>query len=138
MRMGWVGHAAAGRRELLTGPGAGRYSSQAFWPLLLLAMPELPLGGMGLGVRAELLDLGKTRKQRAPAVRDTDEAKEVEIAIPPKNIPCAYKTSRGKRGGVVGNGKGAPAGMTSMDDFLSFQQQVKYLLYKIRGTRASG
>ena len=31
----------------------------------------------------------------------------------------------------MGNGKGAPAGMTSMDEILSFQQQVKYLLYKI-------
>ena len=26
----------------------------------------------------------------------------------------------------MGNGKGAPAGMTSMDEILSFQQQVKY------------
>ena len=32
----------------------------------------------------------------------------------------------------MGNGKGAPAGMTSMDEILSFQQQVKYLLYTIR------
>lgn len=31
----------------------------------------------------------------------------------------------------MGNGKGAPAGMTSMDEILNFQQQVKYLLYKI-------
>ena len=55
----------------------------------------------------------------------------MEIAISTKNIPCAYKKYKGKRGGVVGNGKGTPAGMTSMDEILSFQQQVKYLLYKI-------
>ena len=35
--------------------GSRPYSSQAFWPLLLLAM-GVAVGGMGLGVRAELLD----------------------------------------------------------------------------------
>lgn len=54
MRMGCVGMLllAAG---IVDGAGSRPYSSQAFWPLLLLAM-GVAVGGMGLGVRAELLD----------------------------------------------------------------------------------
>ena len=53
MRMGCVGMLllAAG---IVDGAGSRPYSSQAFWPLLLLAM-GIAVGGMGLGVRAELL-----------------------------------------------------------------------------------
>ena len=37
----------------------------------------------------------------------------------------------------MGNGKGAPAGMTSMDEILNFQQQVKYAaLYADNATTA--
>ena len=56
MRMGCVGMLllAAG---IVDGAGSQPYSSQAFWPLLLLAM-GIAVGGIGLGVRAELLDPG--------------------------------------------------------------------------------
>ena len=159
MRMGCVGMLllAAG---IVDGAGSRPYSSQAFWPLLLLAM-GIAVGGMGLGVRAELLDPGKdleTKRPRgasagtsrgtkkhtpadpagicgAPFERsenggasmpgpggagnwagwfckakfcpetkrprpcgNTDEAKEVEIAISTKNIPCAYKKHKGEAG----------------------------------------
>ena len=64
MRMGCVGMLllAAG---IVDGAGSRPYSSQAFWPLLLLAM-GVAVGGMGLGVRAELLD---------PAVREHGRGK---------------------------------------------------------------
>ena len=166
MRMGCVGMLllAAG---IVDGAGSRPYSSQAFWPLLLLAM-GVAVGGMGLGVRAELLDptpeyecentesetkrprgasAGASRgtKERTPAdpagicgapfersenggasmpgpggagnwagrfckakfcpetkrprpCGNTDEAKEVEIAISTKNIPCAYKKHKGEAG----------------------------------------
>ncbi len=85
MRMGCVGMLllAAG---IVDGAGSRPYSSQAFWPLLLLAM-GIAVGGMGLGVRAELLDPGKDPETKRPRpCGNTDEAKEVEIAISTKNI----------------------------------------------------
>lgn len=97
MRMGCVGMLllAAG---IVDGAGSRPYSSQAFWPLLLLAM-GIAVGGMGLGVRAELLDPGKDPEtKRSRPCGNTDEAKEVEIAISTKNIPCAYKKHKGEAG----------------------------------------
>ena len=116
MRMGCVGMLllAAG---IVDGAGSQPYSSQAFWPLLLLAM--------GIAV-------GKTRKQKGPGRAGTrTRQRKWKLLSPLKIYHVRIKNTRGKRGGVVGNGKGAPAGMTSMDEILSFQQQVKYLLYKI-------
>lgn len=97
MRMGCVGMLllAAG---IVDGAGSRPYSSQAFWPLLLLAM-GIAVGGMGLGVRAELLDPGKDPETKRPRpCGKTDEAKEVEIAISTKNIPYAYKKHKGEAG----------------------------------------
>ena len=52
MRMGCVGMLllAAG---IVDGAGSRPYSSQAFWPLLLLAM-GIAVGGMGLGVLSRM------------------------------------------------------------------------------------
>lgn len=93
MRMGCVGMLllAAG---IVDGAGSRPYSSQAFWPLLLLAM-GIAVGGMGLGVRAELLnptpeyecENTESETKRPRPCGNTDEAKEVEIAISTKNIP---------------------------------------------------
>lgn len=148
MRMGCVGMLllAAG---IVDGAGSRPYSSQAFWPLLLLAM-GIAVGGIGLGVRAELLDPtpeyecenteSETKRPRGASAGtpfersenggasmpgpggagnwagrfckakfccetkrprpcgNTDEAKEVEIAISTKNIPCAYKKHKGEAG----------------------------------------
>ena len=109
MRMGCVGMLllAAG---IVDGAGSRPYSSQAFWPLLLLAM-GIAVGGMGLGVRAELLDPGKDPETKRPRpCGNTDEAKEVEIAIPTKNIPCVYKKHKGEAGRRCGERKGRPCG----------------------------
>ncbi|MFR8460856.1 MAG: hypothetical protein ACLVEX_06575 [Ruthenibacterium lactatiformans] len=130
MRMGCVGMLllAAG---IVDGAGSRPYSSQAFWPLLLLAM-GVAVGGMGLGVRRSCWTRGKTRKQKGPGRAGTrTRQRKWKLLSPLKIYHVRIKNTRGKRGGVVGNGKGAPAGMTSMDEILSFQQQVKYLLYKI-------
>lgn len=104
MRMGCVGMLllAAG---IVDGAGSRPYSSQAFWPLLLLAM-GIAVGGMGLGVRAELLnptpeyecENTESETKRPRPCGNTDEAKEVEIAISTKNIPCVYKKHKGEAG----------------------------------------
>lgn len=130
MRMGCVGMLllAAG---IVDGAGSRPYSSQAFWPLLLLAM-GVAVGGMGLVCARSCWTRGKTRKQKGPGRAGTrTRQRKWKLLSPLKIYHVRIKNTRGKRGGVVGNGKGAPAGMTSMDEILSFQQQVKYLLYKI-------
>ena len=79
MRMGCVGMLllAAG---IVDGAGSRPYSSQAFWPLLLLAM-GVAVGGMGLGVRAELLDPGKDPETKRPRGASAGTSREQ------RNIP---------------------------------------------------
>lgn len=99
MRMGCVGMLllAAG---IVDGAGSRPYSSQAFWPLLLLAM-GVAVGGIGLGLCAELPDPGKDPETKRPRpCGNTDRAKQrnMELAISTKNIPCAYKKHKGEAG----------------------------------------
>lgn len=106
MRMGCVGMLllAAG---IVDGAGSRPYSSQAFWPLLLLAM-GVAVGGIGLGVRAELLDPtpeyecenteSETKRPRPCGNTDRAKQRNMELAISTKNIPCAYEKHKGKAG----------------------------------------
>ena len=72
MRMGCVGMLllAAG---IVDGAGSRPYSSQAFWPLLLLAM-GIAVGGMGLGARGAA-GPGERPETKAPAVREHGRGK---------------------------------------------------------------
>ena len=73
MRMGCVGMLllAAG---IVDGAGSQPYSSQAFWPLLLLAM-GIAVGGIGLGVRGAAGPGERPGNKKAPAVRENGRGK---------------------------------------------------------------
>ena len=129
MRMGCVGMLllAAG---IVDGAGSRparrRFGRCCFWRW------ELPWAAWGWACARSCWTRGKTRKQKGPGRAGTrTRQRKWKLLSPLKIYHVRIKNTRGKRGGVVGNGKGAPAGMTSMDEILSFQQQVKYLLYKI-------
>ncbi|MFR5629463.1 MAG: hypothetical protein ACLTLX_07210, partial [Ruthenibacterium lactatiformans] len=105
MRMGCVGMLllAAG---IVDGAGSRPYSSQAFWPLLLLAM-GIAVGGMGLGVRAELLDPGKdpeTKRPRGASAGVSRGAKE-HTPADPAGI-CGAPFERSENGGASMPGPG--------------------------------
>lgn len=79
---------------IVDGAGNGPYSSQAFWPMIILAM-GVAVGGIALGVRAEILDPVKDPEIKRPRpCGNTDRAKEVGFAVSTKNIPCMDRKSK--------------------------------------------